>query len=213
MPIERPVVTRAGLVAGARLTLPLWPGLIVFAAAYGAAASQKGLALWHAVLASAVVYAGASQMVALELWRWPLDLAAVAGMAAVTLLVNARIILMGATLQPWLAGLPPARTAFQMFFLTDANWLIAMRHRAEGGRDLGVLFGAGLALWPMWWAATALGHLVGGLIRDPRVFGLDFILPALFAAMLVPIWRGPRPALPWLAAGLVALAALPDPDR
>jgi predicted branched-subunit amino acid permease len=202
---QRPIVTRAGFLEGARLTLPLWPGLAVFGAAYGAAAAQKGFPLWQAAAASGLVYAGASQMVALEMWRWPLDLAAVVGMVTVTLFVNARMMLMGATLQPWLHGLPPARTALQLFFLTDANWLIGMRYRAGGGRDLGVLFGAGLALWPLWVGSTALGHLAGGLIGQPRAFGLDFILPALFAATLVPLWRGPRAALPWLVSGLSAL--------
>jgi tetrahydromethanopterin S-methyltransferase subunit G len=33
--------------------------------------------------------------------------------------------------------------------LVDASWLIGVRHRAEGGRDLGVLFGAGIGLWPI----------------------------------------------------------------
>lgn len=206
MRAERPTVTRAGFLAGARMALPLWPGLAVFGAAFGAAAAQKGFGFWQAAASSGFVYAGASQMVALEIWRTPLDLAALLGIVAVTLFVNARIILMGATLQPWLHGYPPGRTAFQLFFLTDASWLIGMRHRAEGGRDLGVLFGAGLSLWPMWVAATMVGHLAGGLIADPKTFGLDFILPALFAAMLVPLWRGPRPALPWLVSGLVALA-------
>ena len=201
----RPVVTRAGLLAGLRLSLPLWPGLAVFGAAFGAAAAGKGFDFWQAAATSGLVYAGASQMVTLEMWRTPLDLAALAGIVAVTLFVNARIILMGATLQPWLHGYPPGRTAFQLFFLTDASWLIGMRHHAEGGRDLGVLFGAGLALWPLWLGATMLGHVAGGLIAQPRAIGLDFILPALFAAMLVPLWRGPRPALPWLASGLVAL--------
>ena len=203
---DRPVVTRAGFLTGARLTLPLWPGLAVFGAAFGAAAAQKGFGLWQATATSGVVFAGASQMVALEMWRTPLDFAALAGIVTVTLFVNARIILMGATLQPWLHGYPPARTAFQLFFLTDANWLIGMRHHAGGGRDLGVLFGAGLALWPMWVASTMLGHLAGGLITQPRALGLDFILPALFVGTLVPLWRGARPALPWLVSGVVALA-------
>ena len=203
---ERPVATRAGFLAGARMSLPLWPGLAVFGAAFGAAAAQKGFGFWQAAATSGIVYAGASQMVALEIWRTPLDLATLAGLVTVTLFINARIILMGATLQPWLHGYPTGRTAFQLFFVTDASWLIGMRHRSDGGRDLGVLFGAGLALWPLWIGSTMLGHLAGGLIANPKALGFDFILPALFAAMLVPLWRGPRPALPWLVSGLAALA-------
>jgi predicted branched-subunit amino acid permease len=42
-------------------------------------------------------------------------------------------------------------------------------------------------------------------VTQPRAYALDMILPVFFAAMLAPLWRGVRPALPWLASGIVAL--------
>jgi predicted branched-subunit amino acid permease len=30
-------------------------------------------------------------------------------------------------------------------------------------------------------------------------------MPIFFAAMIVPLWRGPRGMLPWIIAGIVAL--------
>ena len=33
------------------------------------------------------------------------------------------------------------------------------------------------------------------------------VLPLFFSAMLVPLWKGVRPALPWAVAGCVALIA------
>lgn len=198
-------MTFAGVRRGVRLMLPLCPGLAVFGAAYGAAAAQKGLGFWEAVGTSAMVYAGAAQMVSLELWRAPLTPAAVLGMVAVVLIVNARIVMMGATMQPWLDGVPARRKAVGLFFLTDASWLIAMQDRSAGGRDLGVYAGVGMALWPLWIGATAIGHLAGAVVAHPRAWGLDFIVPALFAATLVSVWRGPRAALPWIVSGVIAL--------
>ena len=58
--------------------------------------------------------------------------------AAVTAIINARMILMGAAIQPWLAG-PKARSALTLFLLTDANWLIGSSYHAGGGRDVGAL--------------------------------------------------------------------------
>jgi len=58
----------AGLVEGARLAAPVMPGMVMFGAAFGALAAQKGLTLLEAVLMSGLVYAGASQFVALEMW-------------------------------------------------------------------------------------------------------------------------------------------------
>lgn len=200
------VFTLQGCIRGARLTLPLMPGLIVFASAFGAAAVQKGLTLGEALAMSIFVFAGASQMVALEVWREAWSSTTLLELVAVTGIINARMILMGASLQPWLAGDPPARNAVNLFLLTDANWLIGTRYRAEGGRDLGVLFGSGVALWIAWVLATAPGYLAGVLVAEPRRYGLDLVMPIFFAAMLTPLWRGVRAALPWAVAGAVALA-------
>ncbi|MEN5083552.1 AzlC family ABC transporter permease [Bosea sp. TWI1241] len=198
-------LTLAGMLLGARLVSVLLPGVIVFAVAFGAAAAGKGLPLSEAMVMSALVYAGVSQLVAMELWRPEWTWGAIAGLAAVTATVNARAVLQGAALQPWFGRYPKAVNAVQLFFFTDANWLIGTRYRAEGGRDLGVVFGAGLLLWAVWLAATLPGYLLGSLVADPRRYGIDMVMPIFFAAMIVPVWRGRRAAMPWLVAGVVAL--------
>ncbi|MEH3147770.1 MAG: AzlC family ABC transporter permease [Methylobacterium frigidaeris] len=197
--------TRAGMMTGLRASLPLWPSIAVFGAAFGAAAAQRGLSTAEAAATSALVYAGAAQMVTLEVWGRPWTLSLLLSAMTVTALINARMILMGATIQPWMRGTPLWRTALTLFVLVDASWLIGVRHRSEGGRDLGVLFGAGFGLWPLWIVSTVAGHLAGALVTQPRAYGLDMILPVFFAAMLAPLWRGARPALPWLVAGITAL--------
>ena len=52
--------------------------------------------------------------------------------------VDARMILMSASLQPWLKHASGARQALMLFLLTDANWLLGARYHSEGGRDLGI---------------------------------------------------------------------------
>jgi predicted branched-subunit amino acid permease len=198
-------LTLSGCLLGARRTLPLIPGMIVFASAFGAAAVQKGLTLAQTLGLSGFVFAGASQMVGLELWRDVWAPGSILAIMAVTAVINARMILIGAAIQPWLAKEPKARNALTAFFLTDANWLIATRYHNEGGRDVGVLLGSGLLLWVMWVLATIPGYLVGALVTDPRRFGLDLVMPVFFAAMLVPLWKGWRPARPWAVAAGVAL--------
>jgi predicted branched-subunit amino acid permease len=92
------------------------------------------------------------------------------------------------------------------FFLVDASWIIGMRHRAEGGNDVGVFLGSGVFLWVVWVLATAPGYLAGALIPDPKRFGLDLIMPIFFVMMLVPMWRGARAARPWAIAAAVGVA-------
>ncbi len=201
----RPLLSWAGFALGARRALVLVPGLVVFAVAFGAAASAKGLSLLEAVMMSAIVYAGVSQLVAIEIWRPEWSWGAIAGLAVVTATINARMVLQGASLQPWLAPYPKLVNAVHLFFFTDANWLIGTRYHAEGGRDLGVLFGAGFVVWVNWVVATIPGYLLGSLVADPRRYGIDLVMPIFFATMIVPLWRGRRAAVPWIVAGLVAL--------
>lgn len=204
-PALPPQLTLAGMALGLRRVSMLLPGIVVFAVAFGAAASAKGLSLVEALLMSALVYAGVAQLVAMELWRPEWTWGAIAGLAFVTATVNARSILQGASLQPWFARYPRLVNALQLFVFTDANWLIGTRYRAEGGRDLGVVVGAGLCLWTVWLIATIPGYLLGSLVADPRQYGIDLVMPIFFAAMIVPLWRGRRAALPWIVAGVVAL--------
>jgi predicted branched-subunit amino acid permease len=182
------------------------PGTIVFAAAYGTLAAQKGLTLSEAVLMSALVYGGASQLVAMEVWTSPLTLSTVVSLAVVTGIVNARFILMGATLRPWLGPLPPWQAYAALNGTVDATWLIATRYRAEGGSDVSVFAGASLTLWLIWVGSAIPGYLLGAFIADPKRFGFDLMLPIFFAAMFVPLWRGARRAVGWVVAGVVALA-------
>lgn len=201
-----PYWSTAGLWLGARYTLPILPGTAVFGAAFGTIAAQKGLALADAVLMSAFVFAGASQLVAMEIWNNPLTLGAIVTLALVAGVVNMRLLLMGASLRPWLGALPPAQVYPVLLLNTDGSWLIAIRHRGEGGSDAAVLLGSAIALWIVWVPVTMLGYLLGGLIDDPQRYGIDLVLPMFFVAMLVQLWRGARRAIPWGIAGAVALA-------
>src|SRR3712207_7392606 len=36
--------------------------------------------------------------------------------------------------------------------------------------------------------------------------GIDLVMPIFFSAMIVPLWKGVRSAIPWAVAGVVALA-------
>jgi 4-azaleucine resistance transporter AzlC len=202
---HRATWSRAGFAEGVRLALPVMPGMVMFGMAFGALAAQKGLSLLEAALMSAVVYAGASQFVALEMWPDVATLGGIAAIALVTATVNMRFILMTAALRPWFRDLPSSQSYPALFTVTDPGWLIAMDYHARGGRDAGVLVGGGLSFWLLWVGSTIPGYLLGALVSDQKAFGFDVILPAFFAAMLVPLWRGARRAVPWAIAGGVAL--------
>jgi len=195
----------AGFRLGAWLALPVVPGMIAFGLAVGATAARKGLTFVDSLLMNLLMYAGMSQLVALEAWPERFTVAPIAALVLIVATVNARMLLIGASLYPWLGGLPRWQTYPALHLLTDPGWLIAMRYRAEGGSDAGVFFGASVMLALAWMAASSAGYLAGALIADPRRYGIDLVMPLFFAAMLIPLWRGPRRAGAWAVAGAVAL--------
>jgi len=200
-----PFVSRAGFHLGARLALPVLPGMIAFGLALGATAARKGFSFLDNFLMNLFVYAGMSQLVVMESWPERFSALALAGLALLCATVNARMLLMSASLQPWLRGLPSWQIYPGLHILTDPAWLISMSYRAKGGADGGVYFGASAMLALAWMGAISAGYLAGALIADPRRFGIDLVMPIFFSAMLIPLWRGPRRSIPWVVAGVVAL--------
>ena len=186
-------------------TVPLLPSITVFAAAFGSLAAQKGVT-WDRTLAmSGIVFAGRRRWSPSRSGARCGGFPALLEVMAVTAFVNARMILMSASLQPWLKHASGPQQALMLFLLTDANWLLGMRYRSDGGRDLGIYLGSGLILWVVWVAATLLGYPAGALVPEPRRFVFDLLMPIFFSAILVPLWKGIWPALPWGVAGCVAL--------
>ena len=185
-----------------RLALPVLPGMIAFGLAVGATAARKGFSFVDNLVMNVVVYAGMSQLVAMEAWPERVTLGAMAALAVLMVTVNARMLLMSAALYPWLQASPPWRIYPTLHVLADPSWLIAMRYRAEGGSDAGILLGSSVLLAVAWIAATCVGHVGGTLIADPRRYGIDLVMPIFFAAMLIPLWRGSRRAVAWIVAGV-----------
>lgn len=201
-----PYWSMAGILAGARVMIPALPGAVVFAAAFGALAAQKGLTPLEGVLMSAFVFAGVSQFVAMEIWSPQMTASVIFAIAVSTLVVNLRMVLMSASLQPWIAGSPAWQLYPSLMLLTDGNWVASARYRREGGADVGYLFGSGLMIWLFWVPATLIGQMFGSVLSDPKRFGIDLIVPLYFVALLAPMLDLSRRSLAWMSAGVTATA-------
>jgi predicted branched-subunit amino acid permease len=195
-----------GVRAGAMTMVPALPGVALFGAAFGALAAERGLTTLEAVLMSGIVFAGVSQIASMELWSPQITPALVLTIAFTSLVINLRMLLMGASMRPWLAGAPPLAVYPGLYILTDSNWVATLRYRREGGADAGYLLGGGLIIWLTFVTATAIGQLFGKLLSDPRPYGVDMILPLYFVALLAPMFESARRSIPWAIAGLVAVA-------
>jgi 4-azaleucine resistance transporter AzlC len=192
---------------GAVGMLPLLPGLFAFGMAFGTVAARKGFTLFETLLMSATVFAGMSQIIVLESWPERLTLSAIAATALVTGMVSMRFLLIGASLRPWLGTSSSFKVYPTLYLLTEPNWLLSMRYRTNGGTDPAFLLGSGVMVWIFWVLAAAPGYWLGASVADPKIYGLDLVMPAFFTAMLVSLWRGPRRSIAWIVAGAVAVAS------
>lgn len=205
MNVEPATLSLAGCLRGIRLSLPILPASMVFGAVFGTVCAQKGLTLFETFLINSMVFAGASQFVAMEIYQSQLTYGIMLAMIGVTAAVNMRMLLLGASLRPWLGSVPAWQTYPSLYFLTDINWLLSLREYGKGERDWGIYLGSGLFLWVMWALSVIPGYMAGNAIADPAAWGLDVVLPAFFVAMLVPLWKGKRQTVSWLTAAVVSI--------
>ena len=180
---------------GFRRMLPVTLYVVPMGLAFGAAALQQDLSAPLAILMSAVVFAGSSQFAALDLWS---ATPALVPLLLTTFAVNARHVLLGASLVPWLNRLSLSRRYGTVILLSDPNWALVTQIQDEAGgntdpsRLANLLLGAGFALWSTWLLGTALGVVLGGDLGDLSRFGLDLLVVAFFAAVLAGLWRSVR---------------------
>lgn len=196
--------TQRGIFTGARKILPIAISGVVFDAIVGMLARQAGFTFAETLMLHAFVFAGTAQLAALALWVTPVPVVAI---LVSTAIVNARYLLMSATIHPWMARLPAHKTYGSLFFLTDETWALAQTEYSGADPDAGFLLGSGGFMWALGFIGITLGYVGGALLGDPAQWGLDFLFTAVLIALLVSLWKGRTSVLPWLVAAAVAIVA------
>lgn len=188
----------------AKIAFPIIISLIPLAMVLGAQATQKGLSPIEVTLMTALNFAGGSEFAAIGLWTSPLPVVLI---AAMTLLVNSRHLLMGATLAPYIQHLPRRVVYPALFFMVDESWAIsvadARKRQAQGTRpafSLPYYMTFSLMFWISWFGFATVGALVGPLIGDLNRWGFDMAFPAIFLVLLRGMWTSARSAIPWAAS-------------
>ncbi len=189
---------------GFKHLLPISCFVAIFGAAFGLAATQVGLDSSSILLMSGLVFAGASQFAALELWGEQVSLLP---LVISVFFINARHILMGASLYPWLEKLPTGQRYLSLLFISDANWAMALHAFQRGQSGLGLLFGGGIALWLFWLIGTGLGLYLGNLIAQPALFGLDMVMACFLLSMVLGGQKNLRVVWIWTVAAISSLLA------
>lgn len=188
---------------GVRDSIPLVVGVIPFGITCGIMALTAGLTGGEALLMSMFVFAGAAQFIAITMLG-----AGINGWGIIvvtTLLINLRHLLMGASLAPYIIRLPISLQALLSFGMVDETYAITMDRVQKKGYNASYQLGANVFFYSAWIVSTAVGVLLSGYISDPLAWGLDFAMPAIFLAMLIPRLVSPTAVV---VCGVAAVAAI-----
>jgi 4-azaleucine resistance transporter AzlC len=198
-------ITTGGILSGLRGLGPIAIFVVPFGIAYGVAAIERGVTLDQSVLMSLLIFSGAAQFAALEFWGGPIP---TISLLLTVFAVSARLILMGATLSPWLSQLSRPRRMLALAVLSDLNFADSYIALRRGDGDIGRLVGGGLGLCGAWIAGTAIGAIAGASLGDLDRFGIDVIMATFFVATLIGQWEGKGNLVPAVVAAAVAVIGL-----
>ena len=182
---------------GARDGLPIALGYFAVSFTLGIAAKRAGLTASQGFLASLLCNASAGEyagftMISASAALWEL--------AIMTLIVNARYLLMSTALsQKFAPGTPFIHRLLVGFDVTDELFGIAIAR--PGYLDPYYFYGAMLVAMPGWAFGTFFGVMAGNVLPTRLVSALSVALYGMFLAIIIPPARKDK-----VVAGLVVLS-------
>jgi len=189
--------------------LPIVFGYIPIGLTYGVLAQKAGLSGFNTMMMSLLVYAGSSQLVAAGLFAAG---ASPASIIVTTFVVNLRHLLLSAAIAPFLKRWRKAKLAAFAYQLTDETFALhAARFRSAvpGLRPRKAeVFAINVTAQTSWLLGTALGAALGQVIADVEPFGLDYVLPAMFIALIVLQIEDRAQVAVAVATGMLSVALL-----
>lgn len=176
------IVMRSSVLRGIVRALPIVIGYVPIGFAYGVLAKQAGLSTFNTVAMSVLVYAGSAQLIGAGLFAAG---APALSIVATTFIVNLRHMLFSASLSPYLKGWRTGELATFAYELTDETFAVHSAQFPDGVPPKAEVLALNATAQISWLTGSWLGAVVGGLITDVKLLGLDYTLPALFIALLV----------------------------
>lgn len=175
-------------IKGMKDCVPTIFGYLSLGIACGVLSKSCGLTLLEAMGMSAFIYGGSSQFIASSMI---LSSASVPSVVFTIFFVNFRHLFMSASMAPYFKKNSFLKNLFIGALLTDETFVVAS---AEGLKSKKInnlwMIGLNIAAYVNWIVATGIGVLIGSIIPDYKVLGLDFALTAMFIGLLVSAVKG-----------------------
>ena len=185
---------------------------IPFATLFGVVATEAGLTLAQVIGFSVLVIAGAAQFAALQLM---IENAAIVLVLAAALAVNLRMAMYSAALVPHLGTAPLWQRALVAYVNFDQSYIQSIseyerRPEMTVRQKAAYFLGVATLITPFWVGSTVVGALIGSAV--PPEYGLDFIVPIMFLAMVAPMLKSLAHVAAALTSACVALALIGLPS-
>lgn len=204
--------------SGMKDGLPIGLGYFAVAFSLGIAAKNAGLNFFQSALVSLLCNASAGEYAGFTTIAAG---AAYIEIAIITLIANARYLLMSCALSQ---RIDPHMPFFHRFFIAFdiTDELFAINIARPGYVNPLYTYGAMLIAMPMWSAGTAFGNLAGNLLPLRLVSAFSVALYGMFLAVIIPPTRKSKIltgiilvcfAASWAAANLPYVSTLSDGTR
>lgn len=187
---------------GCKKALPIVAGYIPLGFACGVISDDVGLSLFQVAIMSLLVFAGAGQYIAAGMIG--------AGLPAYSIImtvfiVNLRHLLYTSALYPYVSSWSFLQKAIFSSQITDETFAlqssIFQKNNVSYSRALGVNITSHLG----WIIGNIIGAIFGSILDNSSKFGLDFALPALFIALLVPQISNKQTLIVAIISGVLSL--------
>ena len=170
-------------IQGVKDCIPTIFGYLSIGFSCGILSKSCGLTFAEAVGMSIFVYAGSAQFIASSMI---LSNASITSIILSIFFINFRHLFMSASLAPYFKENSLLKNLSIGVLLTDETFLVAA---AEGFNRKKInyfwMIGLNIVAYINWIIATGIGVLLGSIIPDYKVFGLDFALIAMFIGLLI----------------------------
>lgn len=187
---------------GFSIAFPIILGYFPVAFAFGILAVNAGFSPPMVGLMSFLVYAGSGQLIAVGL------IAASASPMTIILttgIVNLRHLLMSAAMVPFLKKWSKTTQTLFGLQMTDETFAIHYTNFSQRSPSLTEVFSTNITSHSAWICGGLIGAYFGQIVGDITRWGLDYALPAMFIALLIPHLGVPKKLVAVIMAAILSV--------
>jgi predicted branched-subunit amino acid permease len=192
--------------AAVRAALGVGLAVSAYGVSFGALAVASGLDIWQTCVLSLLMFSGGSQFALIGVLASGGAAAGPAAIASATLL-GIRNGLYSMRMSPIVGG-PWWRRLLAAHWTIDETTAVGTAQPTLRGQRVG-FWVTGAVIYVGWNLTTLLGALLGDLVGDVRMYGLDAAAAAAFLGLLWPRLTARQPVAVAIAAAVVAAVLVP----